>query len=903
MKFISKWYKKSLLLLLLMSLLPNFAFAQDCSRNGYTISTINGIFTKESDAIKNKDDLIRFLPDSYNGENIIVNYLYNPTHGGGLGDIFDYVKQGFFDQKSDYDLTEILQDASSKITTQKLLLVAHSQGNFYANNFYDKVAGIEGGVPVESIGVYGIASPANHVAGGGKYLTSDTDTVIGKVRETLKREVLPSNAHIGLQVNDEKNGHSFSDIYLKYESARIVSDIKKSLDKLQNNNIQIENMPCINPPEITLGHKIQKGILVAIDPFASATTYVLGGVYNAASVVRDTGSNAIAWIYNTSKSIASSVFKFTKSNLASVADSVSENSENINVGLGNLDFSDINKNIEIENLSNENTEIINTVNTPTVVNQELEKEVNTDIVNKDTEEKLIHHSGGGSGASTVNAEENTIETPEPVTPKDESTELPTEEIPSTETEVIEPVILGNKINFDSQDKIYYSGDFMLCDVVDKTLFMNGNNSGMNFISSTNWQKPYMSTVNESMTPNKNYRFIFGDYEKSVADCSNSTFINDYSNTFYYATNKGDSIVYDENTLNRILSFEFKSIATAQVVMHDGGVNKISVYVPSGTDLTNLIPTISISDKATIDPQSEITKDYTNPVIYKVAAFDGSIQEYTVTVYPTLGEEIDFDAQNKINYSGNFIFCDVDTSTVSASGEVLGFISSTNWQTPYMSTVNESMTPNKNYRFIFGSYSKSNPDCTDNTFVNNYSHNFYYANNLGSSVVYGVYTAPVEEEPDPVIEPDPIPDPVIEPDPIPDPDPVIDPIPDPDPIILPDTTPPNIESYAFNNTVGNITVNPVENPMTFTLNANENVDWVSVRIEKQDDDNVYKTFFSGNGCVDFTKICTKTWSDTSKGLLASGVYRIKVNIKDATGNVYQDYLAPYVINVDMTLPKN
>ena len=59
--------------------------------------------------------------------------------------------QKYFDTETvkDYDLIEMLRDASEKVTTQKILLVAHSQGNFYANSFYDLVAGRAGGAPPE----------------------------------------------------------------------------------------------------------------------------------------------------------------------------------------------------------------------------------------------------------------------------------------------------------------------------------------------------------------------------------------------------------------------------------------------------------------------------------------------------------------------------------------------------------------------------------------------------------------------------------------------------------------------------------------------------------------------------------------------------------------------------------
>ena len=252
--------KNKKLLIILVSLLILFSpkvYAQDiCSKNGYTILTINGMLTDNKGAVENKDKLKERLLNTYNNEPINVDYVHNATHVGGLGDLVDAVRQGLFDSKSDYDLVEILDSASGKVSTQKLLLVGHSQGNFYANNFYDKVANKEGGVPAQSIGVYGVATPDNHVAGDGKYLTSDTDTVISAVVGRLKSIMTP-NTHIVLK-NGDGLGHSFSDVYLKYRSEKIVSDIKSSFDKLKVNETQKIEDACISPPKISMWHELLK---------------------------------------------------------------------------------------------------------------------------------------------------------------------------------------------------------------------------------------------------------------------------------------------------------------------------------------------------------------------------------------------------------------------------------------------------------------------------------------------------------------------------------------------------------------------------------------------------------------------------------------------------------------------
>ena len=164
---------KIITIVALVLLFPVGIFAQTsevhCSPVGYSVFTINGIFTNEERASKNRDKLWEVLPPTFNNQLITIDFLHNPSHLAGLGDLVMSTYQKIFDNETvtDYDLVEMLKDASEKVKTQKLLLVAHSQGNFYANSFYDTMAGKEGGVPVESIGVYAVATPAGRVAGEG----------------------------------------------------------------------------------------------------------------------------------------------------------------------------------------------------------------------------------------------------------------------------------------------------------------------------------------------------------------------------------------------------------------------------------------------------------------------------------------------------------------------------------------------------------------------------------------------------------------------------------------------------------------------------------------------------------------------------------------------------------------
>jgi hypothetical protein len=66
----------------------------------------------------------------------------------------------------------------------------------------------------------------------------------------------------------------------------------------------------------------------------------------------------------------------------------------------------------------------------------------------------------------------------------------------------------------------------------------------------------------------------------------------------------------------------------------GIISQSNLTVSSMSDdstFTNLVPTITISESATISPLSGIAQDFTSPVTYTVTAEDGNTAVYTVTV--------------------------------------------------------------------------------------------------------------------------------------------------------------------------------------------------------------------------------------------------------------------------------
>lgn len=89
----------------------------------------------------------------------------------------------------------------------------------------------------------------------------------------------------------------------------------------------------------------------------------------------------------------------------------------------------------------------------------------------------------------------------------------------------------------------------------------------------------------------------------------------------------DWTIYVKHDEAKILSFKINGTYTGII---DETAKTISVFVPAGTSLTALTPTITYSDNATISPLSGVAADFTNPVEYTVT--NNTAQSvYTVTV--------------------------------------------------------------------------------------------------------------------------------------------------------------------------------------------------------------------------------------------------------------------------------
>jgi len=126
-----------------------------------------------------------------------------------------------FTYVNDMDLQSHVGEYLSAIDAgEKVVLVGHSQGNFYANRAWSYIDSAYGNKS-ESIGVVGVATPATYVAGSGPYVdlyghepytTLTNDVVIWFLRNYVNPLIkTPTNTNINLA---DLSGHAFINSYL-----------------------------------------------------------------------------------------------------------------------------------------------------------------------------------------------------------------------------------------------------------------------------------------------------------------------------------------------------------------------------------------------------------------------------------------------------------------------------------------------------------------------------------------------------------------------------------------------------------------------------------------------------------------------------------------------------------------
>ena len=91
----------------------------------------------------------------------------------------------------------------------------------------------------------------------------------------------------------------------------------------------------------------------------------------------------------------------------------------------------------------------------------------------------------------------------------------------------------------------------------------------------------------------------------------------------------------KSTAKDLTKFSFAALSPVVDATIDATTKVITATVPAGTDITKLVPTITISDKSTVSPATGVAQDFSKEVSYTVTAEDGTTQKYAVTVTKTM----------------------------------------------------------------------------------------------------------------------------------------------------------------------------------------------------------------------------------------------------------------------------
>jgi hypothetical protein len=130
----------------------------------------------------------------------------------------------------DGDLRFQIQQYENDLKSGKVIVVVgHSQGNFYSNTSWENLNRLE--KYKGKFALVGVAAPVSYIAGGGDYTTLTQDKIMEFVR--LQKGALPANI---TNATASASGHEFVGQYLdgNISGPKITNDLKNAISKLSS---------------------------------------------------------------------------------------------------------------------------------------------------------------------------------------------------------------------------------------------------------------------------------------------------------------------------------------------------------------------------------------------------------------------------------------------------------------------------------------------------------------------------------------------------------------------------------------------------------------------------------------------------------------------------------------------
>lgn len=160
------------------------------------------------------------------------------------------VSNQHFDTIEAQDRQNLVTKLSEGLADGKVVLLSHSQGNFYANDVWSEVNSSLGGRGNDFVRVYGLGTPASHVAGDGYYYTNRGDVVIAGIR--IFGPIDPKPYNISINSNDI-SGHGLVATYLKEGASHTDLIVQRVSQHFSDMGVSPNDEPGVCVPYSALG--------------------------------------------------------------------------------------------------------------------------------------------------------------------------------------------------------------------------------------------------------------------------------------------------------------------------------------------------------------------------------------------------------------------------------------------------------------------------------------------------------------------------------------------------------------------------------------------------------------------------------------------------------------------------
>lgn len=263
-------------LIILLGFIPFIADAQTCNDPLSPISTrvyfVNGMNANSTSRGQSTNTVANLLGSSYDvalstnnndkGLDLLLELsrekLNEPSqfweYLANINSAPTWYKEYFYDYLEDYANAEYSVDRDLRLMVdqylrdlrsgKKIILVAHSQGNFYANNAVQYISQTYPQYS-DSMSIVAVGTPAARVLGSGRWHTNALDVVIEGVRAFTTNGVLQSN--FVQYTPQDISHHSFRGSYIPARGPLIKQDVM-ALDALLT--IPVKDPLCDRTAEI-----------------------------------------------------------------------------------------------------------------------------------------------------------------------------------------------------------------------------------------------------------------------------------------------------------------------------------------------------------------------------------------------------------------------------------------------------------------------------------------------------------------------------------------------------------------------------------------------------------------------------------------------------------------------------